>query len=260
MKIISWNVNGLRAVVKKNFFEYIKNEQPDIIGLQETKLQESQIPKEIIDLEGYYKFWNSAERKGYSGVALFTKKKPNKISYSMGIEEFDSEGRTIIAEYDNFILINCYFPNGQKDDQRLQYKLNFYDRMLEIMEEYTSSKKPLIVCGDYNTAHKEIDLKHPKANAKRSGFLPIERKWLDKVFELGYIDSFRKYHTEPEQYSWWSYRFNARKNNAGWRIDYFIVNKYADELLQNAFIQQDVFGSDHCPVGIEINDLHNGDK
>ncbi len=260
MKLISWNVNGLRAVVKKNFFEYINDENPDIIGLQETKLQESQIPKEISDLDGYHKYWNSAERKGYSGVALFSKIKPNKISYSMGEERFDKEGRTIIAEYDNFILINCYFPNGQKDDVRLQYKLDFYDRMLEIMEEITAEGKPLIVCGDYNTAHKEIDLKNPKSNEKRSGFLPIERKWLDKVFSLGYVDTFRKFNTEPGQYSWWSYRFNARKNNAGWRIDYFIVNKYAENFLENAFIKQDVQGSDHCPIGLNINIDNNGDK
>lgn len=258
MKIISWNVNGLRAVAKKNFFEYIDDENPDIIGLQETKLQESQIPKEIIDLEGYYKFWNSAERKGYSGVALFTKIKPNKVSFSMNDERFDKEGRTIIAEYDDFTLINCYFPNGQKDEVRLQYKLDFYDKMLEIMEEITSQGKALIVCGDFNTAHKEIDLKNPKSNAKRSGFLPIERQWLDKVFSLGYIDTFRKFNQEPEQYSWWSYRFNARKNNAGWRIDYFIVNTFAEKILRNAFIKQDVLGSDHCPVGIDLK--IDGDK
>jgi len=258
MKIISWNVNGLRAVIKKNFFEYIKNENPDIIGLQETKLQESQIPKEIEELEGYYKFWNSAERKGYSGVALFSKVKPNKVSYSMNDGRFDKEGRTIIAEYDNFTLINCYFPNGQKDDVRLQYKLDFYDRMLEIMEDITAQGKPLIVCGDYNTAHKEIDLKNPKSNEKRSGFLPIEREWLDKVFSLGYVDTFRKFNQKPDQYSWWSYRFSARSKNVGWRIDYFIVNTFADKLLKNAFIEQDVMGSDHCPIGIDLN--LDGDK
>jgi exodeoxyribonuclease-3 len=252
MKIISWNVNGLRAAVKKDFVGYLSNENPDIIGLQETKLQEDQIPKEILEMEGYYKYWNSAERKGYSGVAVFSKKKPIKVSYDMGIERFDREGRFILIEFDDFQLINCYFPNGQKNDERLQYKLDFYDRMLEIMDEIVKSGKNVIVCGDYNTAHKEIDLKNPVPNSKVSGFLPIERAWIDKLIEHGYVDTFRHFVQEPHQYSWWSYRFNARKNNAGWRIDYFFVNKDFLPKVKDAFIQQDVMGSDHCPVGIEL--------
>ena len=252
MKIISWNVNGLRAAVKKDFIGYLKTENPDIIGLQETKLQEEQIPIEILELEGYYKYWNSAERKGYSGVAIFSKTEPIKVSYDMGIERFDKEGRFILTEFDNFQLINCYFPNGQKDDERLQYKLDFYDRMLEIMDEIVKSGKNVIVCGDYNTAHKEIDLKNPVPNSKVSGFLPIERAWIDKLIDHGYVDTFREFVQEPHQYSWWSYRFNARKNNAGWRIDYFFVNKDFMPQVKDAFIQQDVLGSDHCPIGIEI--------
>ncbi len=252
MKIISWNVNGLRAAVKKDFIGYLKTENPDIIGLQETKLQEEQIPIEILELEGYYKYWNSAERKGYSGVAIFSKTEPIKVSYDMGIERFDKEGRFILTEFDNFQLINCYFPNGQKDDERLQYKLDFYDRMLEIMDEIVKSGKNVIVCGDYNTAHKEIDLKNPVPNSKVSGFLPIERAWIDKLIDHGYVDTFREFVQEPHQYSWWSYRFNARKNNAGWRIDYFFVNKDFMPQVKDAFIQQDVLGSDHCPIGIEL--------
>ncbi|MFO7895423.1 MAG: exodeoxyribonuclease III [Candidatus Cloacimonadales bacterium] len=253
MKIISWNVNGLRAVVKKNFLQYLAEEEADIIGLQETKLQETQIPSEIMELEGYHKYWNSAQKKGYSGVALFSKKEPLHVSFSLGEERFDAEGRTIIAEYQDFVLINCYFPNGQRDEERLQYKLDFYDRMLEVMNGFVAQGKNIVVCGDYNTAHKEIDLKNPQANSKLSGFLPIEREWLDKIVAEGYIDTFRVFHPEPEQYSWWTYRFGARKRNAGWRIDYFFINQDFLPQLQAAFIQQDVMGSDHCPVGVVLD-------
>ena len=252
MKIISWNVNGLRAVVKKNFLEYLSEESPDIIGLQETKLQEDQIPAEILELEGYHRYWNCAEKKGYSGVAILSKEEPINVSYGLGEERFDSEGRTLIAEYKDFVLINCYFPNGQRDDERLQFKLGFYDKMLEKMNEIVQSGKDIVVCGDYNTAHKEIDLKNPGPNSKVSGFLPIERAWLDKLISEGYVDTFREFIKEPHEYSWWSYRYNARKNNAGWRIDYFFVNKAFRANLKDAFIRQDVLGSDHCPVGIEI--------
>lgn len=252
MKILSWNVNGLRAVIKKNFFEFLEEESPDILGLQETKLQEAQIPKKILDLEGYHKFWSFAERKGYSGVALFTKKEPLNVSYTMGVDRFDAEGRTIIAEFEDFTIINCYFPNGQMRDERLQYKLEFYDRMLEIMQEIRASGKHLIICGDFNTAHKEIDLANPKQNEKISGFLPIERAWLDKIIADNWVDSFREFNKEPDQYSWWTYRFGARSRNVGWRIDYFFVEKNYMPKIKNAFIRQDIMGSDHCPVGVEI--------
>ncbi len=252
MKIISWNVNGLRAVLKKNFLEYLKTENPDIIGIQETKLQEEQIPQEIQKLDGYHKFWSCAERKGYSGVALFSKIKPVNVSYSIGEDRFDLEGRTIIAEYEKFTLINCYFPNGQMNDERLKFKLDFYDKMFEKMEELRNSGKNLIVCGDYNTAHNPIDLANPKQNEKYSGFLPIERAWLDKLVEKNWIDTFRHFDDRPEQYSWWSYRFGARGRNIGWRIDYFYVNKEFLSNIKKAFIQHEILGSDHCPVGIEI--------
>jgi len=252
MKIISWNVNGLRAVIKKNFLEYLENENPDILSIQETKLQESQIPDEISGLKKYHLYWSFAERKGYSGVALFTKEKSLEVSFSIGEERFDKEGRVIIAEFEDFTLINCYFPNGQMNDERLKFKLDFYDKMFEKMEEIKNSGKDLIVCGDYNTAHKPIDLANPKDNEKYSGFLPIERAWLDKLVENGWIDTFRHFDQRPEQYSWWTFRFGARRRNIGWRIDYFFVNQEFLPKVKNAFIQQEVLGSDHCPVGIEI--------
>lgn len=252
MNILSWNVNGLRAVVKKNFLEFIQAEDPDILLIQETKLQEEQIPKELEKLSQYHKYWNYAEKKGYSGVALFSKKKPNQVSYEMGETRFDNEGRTIIADYDDFTLINCYFPNGKMSDERLQYKLDFYDRMLEIMEDIRQSGKNVVVGGDYNTAHKEIDLANPKDNEDISGFLPIERAWLDKLIEHGYVDTFRHFDQRPEQYSWWTYRFGARRRNIGWRIDYFFVNKEFVNSVKNAYINQEIMGSDHCPVGINI--------
>jgi exodeoxyribonuclease III len=250
MRIISWNVNGLRAIVKKNFLDYIADEQPDILCIQETKLQEEQIPAEILALEDYHLYWSCAEKKGYSGTAVFSKIKPESVI--TGLDDTDPEGRTIIADYGDFILINCYFPNGKMSDERLKFKLDFYDRMLAKMDEYVQSGRNIVVCGDYNTAHHAIDLKNPKQNEKESGFLPIERAWLDKLQTSGYIDTFRHFDPSPEQYSWWSYRFGARQRNAGWRIDYFWVNKEFIDKLSSAFIQRSILGSDHCPVGIEI--------
>ena len=252
MKIVSWNVNGLRAVLKKNFMEYLAEENPDIFCIQETKLQEAQIPQEILELQGYHSYWNFAERKGYSGVAVFTRQKPISVVYSIGDADFDHEGRLLLLEFEDFSLINCYFPNGQKDDERLQFKLSYYARMFELMQRIRESGKNLIVCGDFNTAHHPIDLANPKQNEKVSGFLPIERAWLDKIEEHGWVDTFRQFNQEPDQYSWWSYRFNARMKNAGWRIDYFFVNSEFLNKIKNAFIRQQVMGSDHCPVGVEI--------
>ncbi len=250
MKIISWNVNGLRAIIKKNFLEYIETEKPDILCLQETKLQKEQIPAEISQLSEYHQYWSFANKKGYSGVSLLSRKEPILVEY--GLEDDDPEGRTIISDHGNFILINCYFPNGKMSNERLEYKLEFYDRMLEIMNKYAHSGKNIIICGDYNTAHKEIDLKNPRQNETESGFLPIERAWLDKLVETGYIDTFRYFDQRPEQYSWWTYRMGARQRNIGWRIDYFWVNKAFIENIKSAFIRQEIMGSDHCPVGIEL--------
>ena len=250
MKIISWNVNGLRAIMKKNFLDYISSEHPDILCIQESKLQEEQIPEELAELAEYQQYWSFAEKKGYSGTAIFSRRKP--LSIETGLDDDDPEGRTIIADYGEFVLINCYFPNGKMSDERLAFKLQFYDKMLDKMDSIVKSRKNIIVCGDYNTAHKEIDLKNPKANEKDSGFLPIERAWLDKLVEHNYVDTFRYFDPGPDQYSWWSYRFGARKRNAGWRIDYFWVNEKFIDKLSSAFIQQSIMGSDHCPVGIEF--------
>jgi exodeoxyribonuclease III len=252
MRILSWNVNGLRAAVKKDFIGFLESDNPDIIGLQETKLQEEQIPKEINELEGYNKFWNCAEKKGYSGVALFTKEKPLEVTYSLGEERFDREGRVIIAHFEKFSLINCYFPNGQMNDDRLKYKLDFYDRMLEVMQEIRNSGRNLIVFGDVNTAHKPIDLANPKANEKYSGFLPIERAWIDKIVADNWTDTYRYFDESAEKYTWWTYRSNARSRNIGWRIDYFFADSNYMKNIKNAFILHEIYGSDHCPLGIEL--------
>lgn len=252
LRLWSWNVNGLRAVIKKGFIQIIKESDVDIIGLQETKLHEHQIPQEMQELDEYHRYWSHAQRKGYSGTALFSRIKPLSFEDDFGVEEFDNEGRINIAEYDSFILFNIYFPNGQSGDERLGYKLRFYDKALEIMQEKRKTGKMILVAGDYNTAHKEIDLANPRANEKTSGFLPVERAWLDKIVELGWVDTFRDFEASPEQYSWWSYRTNARPRNIGWRIDYFFVDKEHRNQITNAGILQDVMGSDHCPVFVEL--------
>jgi len=252
MKIISWNVNGIRAVAKKGFSEFLDQYSPDILCLQETKAHPDQLTEDLLTPEGYEVFWSSATKKGYSGVATFTKKTPDKIDYGIGEDRFDSEGRIILTEFKEFVLFNIYFPNGQKDEERLQYKMDFYEQFLKVSEKYRKAGKKVITCGDYNTAHKEIDLTHPKANEKYSGFLPMEREWLDKYINHGYIDTFREFNQNPEQYTWWTYRQNAREKNVGWRIDYFFVSENLRKNLKDAFILQEVHGSDHCPLGIEL--------
>ena len=207
MKIYSWNVNGIRAIKNKGFIEWINEEQPDILCVQETKIQENQIVDELKNIEGYYSYFSCAEKKGYSGVATYTKQKPISVTYGIGIERFDNEGRILITEFEKFTLFNIYFPNGQRDEERLNYKMDFYDELLAYCEMLKQKGKKLIICGDYNTAHKEIDLKNPKANEKYSGFLPIERAWMDKFVSYGYVDTFRYIHGSEIKYSWWSYRF-----------------------------------------------------
>ncbi|WP_300464015.1 exodeoxyribonuclease III [Desulfobacula sp.] len=256
LKIMSWNVNGLRAVMKKEFVTCIHDLDPDILLLQETKLQEDQRTDEMIRLLSYESFWSySTVKKGYSGVAAYSKQTPDRVTTSFSMPEFDNEGRVIRLDYPGFILFNVYFPNGQMSDERLQYKLDFYDWFLTYANQLKDQGKSLIVTGDFNTAHNEIDLKNPGPNAKRSGFLRVERDVLDRMIDMGYVDTFRHFYPEKVKYSWWSYRFNARKNNAGWRIDYFFVTKDIIDkgVVKNAFIDNDVFGSDHCPVGIVIN-------
>jgi exodeoxyribonuclease-3 len=255
LKILSWNVNGLRAVMKKDFTKVIQGLNPDILLLQETKLQEDQRTDEMINLLDYRSFWSySTVKKGYSGVAAYSKIKPEKVTTSFSMPEFDNEGRVIQLDYKDFILFNIYFPNGQMSDERLQYKFDFYEWFLKYADDLKSQGKSLIITGDFNTAHNEIDLKNPGPNSKRSGFLRIERDVLDNMIDQDYVDTFRHFHPEKIKYSWWSYRFSARKNNAGWRIDYFFVTKDLIDkgIVKQAFIDNDVFGSDHCPVGLEV--------
>jgi len=253
LNIWSWNVNGLRAVMNKEFISTLKAEKPDLIGLQETKLQEHQIPPEMSELSDYRQYYSHAERKGYSGTCLLTRIVPLKLEYGFGVGELDNEGRIIIAEYETFILFTIYFPNGAMSDERLQYKLRFYDKCLEVMEAKRATGKFVLVSGDVNTAHKEIDLSNPKENEKISGFLPIEREWIDKLISMGWVDTFRKFHPEPEQYSWWSYRTAARFRNVGWRLDYFFCPAEQVERVITAGIRQDIMGSDHCPVFVVVN-------
>ena len=250
MKIYSWNVNGIRAIKDKGFIEWITKEQPEILCIQETKIQENQLSDELKNIEGYYSYFSCAEKKGYSGVATYTKQKPISVTYGIGIERFDNEGRIVITEFDDFTLFNIYFPNGQRDEERLNYKMEFYDALLGYCELLRANGKKLIICGDYNTAHNSIDLKNPKANENYSGFLPMERAWMDKFISYGYVDTFRYLHGSEVKYSWWSYRFKAREKNVGWRIDYFFVTEDLLSELKEADILNEVIGSDHCPVSI----------
>lgn len=255
LRLISWNVNGLRAALKKNFFDSIKELDPDIFMLQETKLQEAQRTEEMTQFAPYENFWAySSVKKGYSGVAAYSKISPNSVKTEFGIPKYDGEGRVIQMDFDQFTLFNIYFPNGQMSEDRLQYKLDFYDWFLDYAQGLRNEGKSLVVTGDFNTAHTEIDLKNPKPNSKRSGFLPVERKVLDRMIQMGYVDTFRHFYPETVKYSWWSYRFNARKNNAGWRIDYFFVTQdlIDNGMVKEAFINNEIFGSDHCPVGLVI--------
>jgi len=254
MRIFSWNVNGVRAIEKKGFLDWVDQIAPDILCIQETKAHFEQLPDTLKDIDGYHGYWHSGERKGYSGVATFSKKEPLHVQYGLGIEKYDKEGRVLITEFEDFLLYNIYFPNGQKDEHRLQYKLDFYDDLLEILNEQVDSGINVLVGGDWNTAHKEIDLANPKANQNNSGFMPVERAQIDTYIDNGYVDTFRLFHDEPERYSWWTYRFGARQRNIGWRIDNFFANQDFIENVTDADIHEDVMGSDHCPVSIELID------
>ena len=254
MKIFSWNVNGVRAIEKKGFLEWIENEDPDIICIQETKAKVEQLGSSLIKDHGYHTYWHSAEKPGYSGVATFSKVEPYYVQKGLGIDRFDSEGRVLITEHENFLLYNIYFPNGQKDEIRLNYKLDFYDELLPIINEQVESGSNVVVTGDWNTAHYPIDLARPKDNIKTSGFMPIEREKMDQYIKSGWIDTFRHFHSEPERYTWWTYRFGARQRNVGWRIDYFFVNELFISNIEDADIHDDVIGSDHCPVSITVRD------
>ena len=252
IRILSWNVNGIRAVHRKGFLDWFKKDQPDILCLQETKAHPEQLSDDLLNVEGYHSYFSSAEKKGYSGVAIYTKEKPKSVKHGFGIEKFDSEGRILIAEYDDFILFNIYYPNGKARKERLIYKMEFYEAFLEYADKLKKKGKNIVVCGDVNTAHKEIDLARPKANEKTSGFLPEEREWIDKFLSHGYLDTFRIFNQEPENYTWWDVITRSRERNVGWRIDYFYISESLKKRIKNAFILSDVMGSDHCPIGIEI--------
>ena len=252
LEIISWNVNGIRAVANKNALKWVDERDVDILCLQEIKALPEQIPDNLFEKEYLQTIVNSAEKKGYSGTATFSSLKSDYHSTDTHIDTLH-EGRIIETHYDDIVLFNIYFPNGQKDEERLAYKMEFYEKLLTHCEQLKDEGKSIIICGDVNTAHREIDLKNPKANAKTSGFLPIERAWIDKLLDHGYIDTFRYVNgDEEDRYSWWSYRFGARGKNVGWRIDYFFISEDLAENLEDAFILDHIEGSDHCPVGIRI--------
>ncbi len=251
-KIISWNVNGLRAAMKKGFLELLLEQKFDIIGIQETKASPDKLPREAKNIPGYHNYFVSAERKGYSGVGLFSREKPLNIETGMGIEDFDREGRFIRADYADFTLMNIYFPNGKASRERLDYKMVFYDAFLDYANALIAEGKKLVICGDVNTAHKEIDLARPKENETNSGFLPEERAWMDKFLDAGYLDTFRMFNQEDKNYTWWSMRTRARERNVGWRLDYFFVSENMKENVKSASILPEIMGSDHCPVGLEL--------
>jgi len=252
-RILSWNVNGVRAIHKKGFLDWLRKDSPDILCVQETKAHVNQLPDELKSVEGYKTYYCSAERKGYSGVALYSKEQPDRVTPGFGIRQFDTEGRTLVAEFGAVVLFNVYFPNGKASQERLSYKMDFYSALLKYVNDLKDQGKKVIICGDVNTAHKEIDLARPKENKDISGFLPQERAWIDDLISHGFLDTFRLFHQEAGCYSWWDYKTRARERNTGWRIDYFFVSKNLKSSLQSAFILSDVIGSDHCPIGIEID-------
>ena len=249
MKLISWNVNGLRAVLNKGFMNFFNEVQADIFCIQETKMQEGQV---TLELPGYEQYWNSAERKGYSGTAIFTKVKPISVTYGLGIEEHDKEGRVITLEFEKFYMVTIYTPNAKRGLERLDYRMLWEDEIRKYLLELNKTK-PVIMCGDLNVAHKEIDLKNPKSNRGNAGFTDEERNKMTELLEAGFIDSFRYlYPDKTDSYSWWSYMGRAREKNIGWRIDYFITSKNLKDKIKEAKIYPEIYGSDHCPVGLEI--------
>jgi exodeoxyribonuclease-3 len=253
LQLYSWNVNGIRAAERKGFLNWLRETQPDILCVQETKAHPDQLEPDLVQPEGYYAYWASAERKGYSGVALFSRDEPKYIELGFGIAEYDIEGRTIVADYDDFVLIAAYFPNGSRDHSRVPFKMAYKDAFLDFCNRLREDGRAVIFCGDVNTAHREIDLARPKENEKTTGFLPEERAWIDKVVAQGYIDTFRSLHPDTEDaYSWWAYWGKARERNVGWRIDYFFTSPDLQDRIAAAEIHADVMGSDHCPVSLTL--------
>jgi len=253
LSLFSWNVNGLRAIERKNALEWFYERRPDILCLQETKAQPEQLSDSLREIDGYHSFFCSAERKGYSGVAVYSKAEPKRVTCGFGVDEFDIEGRTLIAEFDGFSLYNVYFPNGKASAERLAYKMAFYEAFLAHINRRKRRGAKIVICGDVNTAHKAIDLARPKENEKVSGFLPEERAWMDKLVADGYVDTLRLFNDKPDQYTWWDMKSRARERNVGWRIDYFFVSENLRDQVTGAGIHPDIMGSDHCPVAIDLN-------
>ena len=249
--LISWNVNGIRAAEKKGFIETVKHLNPNIIGIQETKAHKDQLSDDLLNIDGYESFWSSAEKKGYSGVAVYTKTSPLSVKEGIDSPEHDIEGRSITLEYSDFYLINLYFPNAQDKLKRIGYKIDF-NQALQTYVNKLRKNKTVVLCGDFNVAHQPIDLANPKRNEKNAGYSPREREWFTQFLADGYVDTFREFNKEPHQYTWWSYRFKAREKNIGWRIDYFCVNQKSRDRVKDACIYSDIMGSDHCPVGISF--------
>jgi exodeoxyribonuclease-3 len=252
-RIISYNVNGIRAAISKGLLDWLKSENPDVICLQETKIQEEQIDKMAFEYLGYHQYWSSAQKKGYSGVGILTKQKPEAAHIGMGIEKFDNEGRLLRLDFKDFSLINSYFPSGTTGDVRQDFKMEYLEAIMKYASELLTQKSNLVLCGDYNICHKPIDINHPERHKKSSGFLPEERAWMDDFLDIGFVDSFRNFSQESDKYSWWSYRAGSRAKNLGWRIDYHMVSVALEEKLNNAGIMPDVMHSDHCPVWIDLD-------
>lgn len=253
IRLVSWNVNGIRATIKKGFFDWLSADAPDVLGLQETKISADLLTPAMTTPDGYHTYWSHANKKGYSGVSVFSKEKPLSVSEGLNLPEWDGEGRTLVAEYPEFTLYNIYYPNGGRGDDRLQYKLGFYEAFLAHAEALRAQGRRLVICGDFNTAHHPIDLARPKENENVSGFMPIERAWLDRFTAHGYVDTFRHFYPDrKDAYSWWNMRTFARERNVGWRIDYFFVTPDLTPHLVDAAIHMDIPGSDHCPVSLTL--------
>lgn len=250
MRITTWNVNGYRAILRKDALEWVPEVDPDVFCLQEIKVQLDQLNEDQATIEGYDTVWNPAERKGYSGVVTFHKQTPLEVEKGFGFEEFDNEGRVIRLKYPDFYLYNIYFPNGGQSNERVPYKLAFYEKLLNICDGLHQNGEKIIITGDFNTAHNEIDLANPKANEKNTGFLPEEREWIDKYLNHGFVDAYRELYPENEVYTWWTYRFNSRERNVGWRLDYFLVSEGLMDKVDDVVIHGDIMGSDHCPVSL----------
>ncbi len=253
MRLVSWNVNGIRAAAKRGLLEWLSETGADVYCLQETKAHPDQVDESLREPQSFHTFWACAERRGYSGVALFVRREPLEVTAGLGLPRFDSEGRVLSARYPQFLLFNVYFPNGKMNDERLQYKMDFYEEFLGRLVALRDRGERIVICGDYNTAHTEIDLSHPKENVKVSGFLPQEREWMDRLAGHGFIDTFRMFHADGGHYTWWDLKTRARERNIGWRLDYFFVSDNLAGAVRDAAIHPEVFGSDHCPVSLTLD-------